>query len=300
MKKVDDLRAKLGGNMMESIDSGAADLAQAPPQSYGETRYANTQRLKEALRIPIDRIAPDPDQPRKEFDPVELGYLAKSLREEGQIQPIRVRWDDSLGKWKIIAGERRYRAAGLAGLATLDAVEDKAERSASSTLALQMIENCLREDLKPIEQARAYQALMQSNDWTGQEVADALKTSKATVYRVLSLLKLPEDVQARVDDGELPSAVASDIAALDDHEEQREVVAKVVKDGLNRSEAREVVRSIKGGTRRPSSRNWSHTSPAGIKVTVAKPSDEASEEDVLEALKGALAAYRKSRRGREA
>jgi ParB family transcriptional regulator, chromosome partitioning protein len=300
VSKAQELRARLGGNMLESIESGAADLASPVPQSYGETRYAGTVRLKEALRIPLDRIVPDPDQPRKEFDPVELGYLAKSLKDEGQIQPIRVRWDESLGKWKVIAGERRYRAAGLAGLATLDAVEDKAERTPSQTLALQMIENCLREDLKPIEQARAYQALMESNGWTGQQVADALKTSKATVYRVLSLLKLPEDVQARVDEGEIPSAVASDIAALDDREEQREVAARVVAEKLNRNEAREVVRGIRGGTARSAPRTWAHVVDGRVKVSVAKLAEDVTDEEVVEALKAALAARRKAQKGRAA
>src|SRR3954469_16325671 len=126
MKAADLLASRLSGNMMESM--GATPAAVPTPAAGGvlhggAAKYQGAARLKDALAIKLEQIAGDPNQPRKEFDPAELADLAESMKARGQLQPIRVRWDEGLGKWVVIAGERRLRAARMAGLPTLVCIE---------------------------------------------------------------------------------------------------------------------------------------------------------------------------------
>src|SRR4051794_24431228 len=113
MKAADQLAARLAGNMMESMGAATAG-APIPPSGGvlhgGAAKYQGAARLKDALSIKLEQIVPDPNQPRKEFEPEALAELAASLKARGQLQPIRVRWDEGLGRWVVIAGERRYRA----------------------------------------------------------------------------------------------------------------------------------------------------------------------------------------------
>ena len=112
--------------------------------------------------LDIDQVIPDPEQPRTDFPPESLAHLAESIRDKGQLAPIRVRWSDELGKWVIIAGERRWRATKLAGLPTIECYFHAGELSRAETLEQQLIENLLREDLKPLEEAKAFASLMRS------------------------------------------------------------------------------------------------------------------------------------------
>ena len=116
MKAVEKLKASLGANIQESMGSvllgGAGEEVPAGPAANPLDRYQGLQRVKGAFQIPPDRLAPDPNQPRKEFAPESLEHLAQSLKERGQLQPIRVRWDATLERWVIIAGERRWRRRG--------------------------------------------------------------------------------------------------------------------------------------------------------------------------------------------
>ena len=122
----DKLAARFGGNVMESMGAGRAGGFTLPTSGAipeESAKYQGCTRIKSALLIQVDRIVPDPNQPRKEFEPESLRQLADSLKERGQLQPIRVRWDAAMERWVIIAGERRWRAAALAGLPTITAVE---------------------------------------------------------------------------------------------------------------------------------------------------------------------------------
>jgi ParB family chromosome partitioning protein len=124
MSRIDKFTAKLGGNIRESM--GAASTGAGgplPSPAVGPAQYQGITRPKEALTIPIGRIIPDPDQPRKEFEEGLLDDLAASMKARGQLQPIRVRWSQESDRWVIIAGERRYRAAVKAGLPSLLCVE---------------------------------------------------------------------------------------------------------------------------------------------------------------------------------
>ncbi len=152
----------------------------------------------------MDKIIPDPDQPRKQFDEDELKQLAASIKKHGLLQPIRVRWAEGRGLWIIIAGERRYRAYERLGRTEIDAVCVERQMENATIRTQQLIENIIRDDLKPCETARAYQSLMQQEGWSAAELARQLSVPRSSISESLLLLKLPDDMQRRVDDGTFP------------------------------------------------------------------------------------------------
>jgi ParB family chromosome partitioning protein len=273
MKSAESLMARLGGNMAESMaPANGAPVAPVPGVLHGEAgKYKGAARLKDALSIKVDQIIPDPDQPRKDFDPERLAELAASLKARGQLQPIRVRWDQAAGRWVIIAGERRYRAAIMAGLPTLVCIEATGQQAPEDVLEDQLVENCLRTDLLPIEQAQAFRALMDRRGWSYRQLGAALHLSSSHITKVLALLDLPEDLQARVTTGELAPSVAYEVSRLESPEQQRAVAARVVDEGLTRSEATEAVRQVasrskgQGGKPRVKSKGKPDRLPAEIK-----------------------------------
>lgn len=152
------------------------------------------------LTVPVDSVAPNPDQPRRTIDERALDVLADSIRTHGLMQPLVVRPLPG-DRYELIAGERRWRAAERAGLEDIPVViRDAGERE---RLELALVENLVREDLSPIEVARAVAALVEDFGQTHQQVATHLGRSRPAVSNLLRLLELPEDVQARVDEGAL-------------------------------------------------------------------------------------------------
>ena len=246
MKAADRLASRLAGNMMESmgtIPAGVPTPAAGPVLHGGASqKYRGASRLKEALSIRLDQIVPDPNQPRKEFDPAELADLAESLKARGQLQPVRVRWDEGLDRWVLIAGERRYRAATLAGLESIVCIEAPTPQTGDDILEDQLVENCLRSDLKPVEQAKAFRQLMDSRGWSYRQLGAALHLSSAHITRSMALLTLPGDLQAKVDAGTIPASTAAEVAKVDDEVERREIVGKIEAGELTRDETAEVVR----------------------------------------------------------
>ena len=282
MKAADRISERLGAYIDESMGAarpaGAGEAFPTPGASVihgGPDKYQGAARIKDALAIEVERIVPDPNQPRKDFDQNALAELAASLKARGQLQPIRVRWSDAVSRWIIVTGERRYRAAVLAGLPTLTCIEAKGPLTTEDILEDQLVENCLREDLKPIEQARAFKALIDRRGWSYRQLAEALHIGPASIVRALAILELPEDLQDRVTTGELAPSVAYEVSRLESPEQQREVAARVVDEGLNRAEATEVVRRAahrpgkakgRGTARKVTSRIFRTT--AGPRVTV--------------------------------
>jgi ParB family chromosome partitioning protein len=251
MKSAEDLKSRIGGNMRESMGAhrpaATPSLTAGSPSLHGETaKYRGAARIKDALAIDLDRLMPDPDQPRKDFDPEAIADLAASLKARGQLQPIRVRFVTSADRWVIVAGERRYRAALLAGLASLMCIEAKGDPGPDDILEDQLVENCLREDLKPIEQAKAFRALIDRRGWSYRQLSDHLHVAPASVARALALLDLPDDLQGRVEAGELAPSVAYEVSRIDDRDTQREVADRVVSEGLSRAETVEEVRRAEG------------------------------------------------------
>lgn len=250
MGKLDELRRAGSAAAAESMGAGVTPLhgataigpARVPAQLQG------VAKVKNVAQIPVDKIGPDPAQPREEFDEDALVRLGDSLKVRGQLQPIRVRWDESKGLYVILVGERRWRAARMAGLPTLSAVIVEEAIEPGELLAIQLVENCLREDLRPIEQARAFRALMARNCWSARQLARELAIDHTGVARALALLELPDPVQGQVEQGTLAPATAYELSKIGDPEAQRELAERVVAEGLTRSEAVEEVRRAAGRT----------------------------------------------------
>ena len=169
-----------------------------------------------AVELPIDSIAPNPNQPRKDFDDKALRDLAASLTQSGVLQPVVVR---RLGDgYQLIVGERRWRAAKLAGLTRIPAVIREATDAESLELAL--VENLLREDLNPMEEAEAYQRLLAEFGWTQEELAQRVRRDRSTIANCLRLLKLPELIQADLRAGRLTMGHARALLSLASPAEQ--------------------------------------------------------------------------------
>jgi ParB family transcriptional regulator, chromosome partitioning protein len=253
MSLKDTLTSQLGGRMRASMGAGEApssDPASPVPPGTTPTTPSKLDGLKAfraAALIPIDRLTPDPDQPRKTFSDEEIDRLADSLTARGMLQPIRARWDADLSRWVIVAGERRFRAARRAGWQEVPCVTVDAPLTASEVRMDQIIENCLREDLAPLEQAAAFKALMDTNGWSARRLAEELHISHQTVIRAVGLLELPAEVVDRVESGEISPRAAAEIATLERPEDQRAVAELAVSGSLTRDQVADVVKARKAG-----------------------------------------------------
>lgn len=245
MSVKDQLTARLGDRMRASMGAGETS---GPPGTATpiQGKYEGLKAYRDAKLIPLDKLTPDPDQPRKTFSDEAIDRLADSLRSRGMLQPIRARWDADLSRWVIVAGERRFRAARRAGWAEVPCVTVEASMTDSEVLQDQLIENCLREDLSPLEQAQAFKELMDQNGWSARRLGEELHLSHQTVGRAVALLELPAEVQQQVAEGQIAPRTAAEIAALESPEEQKEVAERVVKEKLTRDQVAGVVREKAG------------------------------------------------------
>jgi len=239
------LDALLGGR-------AAASVPEAPGAHPGAAPSADLRADAPEgglRRIPLDLIRPGPDQPRRRFDPAALQELADSIRAQGVVQPVVVRPAPE-GGYELVAGERRWRAAQLAGLQEIPAVVRRLDGREAAAVAL--IENIQREDLNALEQARALARLVEEFGLTHQEVAEAVGRSRSAVSNTLRLLELEPEVQRLVEEGALEMGHARALLALGGAA-QREAAARVVAKGLSVRETERLVRRlVQGGTsRRP-------------------------------------------------
>jgi len=180
--------------------------------------------------LPVDAIHPSPRQPRKRFDSDAQNGLAESVRAQGVVQPVLVR-SRAAGGWELIAGERRWRAARAAGLETVPAViRDADDRD---TLLLGLVENVAREDLSPVEAARAFAVLLDEFGLALGDVAEKVGKSKPAVSNAIRLLELPEDVLGMVERRQLSEGHARAILAVPDQEGRRRLARAVVQKGLS-------------------------------------------------------------------
>ena len=187
------------------------------------------QEEKSSLYLPISQVESCSSQPRKQFDPDALADLADSIREHGIIQPLTVRKLQS-GYYQIIAGERRWRAARMAGLTQVPAIVIEADDRKAMELA--MIENLQREDLNPMEEAEGYQVLMNAYRMTQEEAASRVGKSRSAVANALRLLKLCPPVRAMVEDGRLSGGHARTLLPLSP-ELQETAAAAILKSDLS-------------------------------------------------------------------
>lgn len=193
-------------------------------EAQSETGYAGGE-----LEVDIDKVSPNPDQPRVQFDEQALQELSESIEQNGVLQPLLVRKKGS--GYEIIAGERRYQASRLAGKTTVpvivrDVTEDK-------VLELALIENLQRSDLNPIEEARGYRRLIDSQGMTQEALSKAVSKSRSAITNSLRLLDLPEQVQDMLFEGKLTAGHARAILAVPYEDGRIALAEKVVKDGLS-------------------------------------------------------------------
>jgi len=200
-----------------------------------------------SVDVDIDRLTPNQFQPRAHVDETRLGELAESIRVNGVIQPIVVR---RLGdRFQIIAGERRWRAARLAGLARVPiVVRDVPAGDERALLQLALIENIQREDLNPIEAALAYRRLADDFHLKQEEIAAAVGKDRASVANYLRLLKLPDEIRSEIASGRLSMGHARALLALPDEADQRRTARDVIARSLSVRETESVVKKLADST----------------------------------------------------
>ena len=201
----------------------------------------------ELLHLPVEAIHPNPRQPRKRFEPEATAGLAASIRHQGVLQPVVVR-PRREGGYELIAGERRWRAAREAGNATVPAVVREADDRDS--LLLGLVENVARENLSPVEEARAYAVLMDEFGLSLSDVAERVGRSKSAVSNRLRLLELPDEVLWMLARGELSEGHARAVLAVPDDEARLRLARRIVRLGLSVRAAEQTARDS-GARRRP-------------------------------------------------
>lgn len=208
--------------------------------------------------VAISRIQPCPFQPRKDFTPEAIRELADSIREQGIIQPLVVRERD--GKFELIAGERRWRAAQQVGLKEVPIVLREADDR--TVLELALVENLQRENLNAIEEAQGFAHLIEQFALTQEQAAAKVGKSRVAVANALRLLKLPAELQAYLRDGHLTVGHAKVILGLPGAAEQRLAAERVIREGLNVRQTEELITQMAGGSAAPGRRAGGKSRPA--------------------------------------
>lgn len=194
--------------------------------------------------VELDRIKPNPDQPRTSFDEESIKELAISIKKIGIVQPITLR-QESDGFYQIIAGERRYRASMLAGLEAIPAYIKAA--SDNELMEMALVENIQREDLNSIEIALAYQNLIDMLSLTQEQLSDRVGKKRATITNYLRLLKLPAEVQMGVKDKKIDMGHARALVTINDPVQQLRIYNLIIKEGLSVRKVESLVRELAEG-----------------------------------------------------
>jgi ParB family chromosome partitioning protein len=230
MTMADRRRPALGRGMAALLSNAPAPAA--PAASAGRA----------LMQLAIEAVERNPRQPRKRFDDAKLEELASSIREHGVVEPILVRREGA--KYRIVAGERRWRAAQRAGLREIPAVVREASDREAFELAL--VENIQRADLNAIEEAEAYDALVREHGLTQEALAARVGKERSTVANALRLLKLPPDVRDLVRDGQLEMGHARALLALEQPDPIRKAAKRVLEDHLSVRSTEALVRELLG------------------------------------------------------
>lgn len=194
------------------------------PQELRES-VSETERVKE---LGIDQIDPNPNQPRVRFETARLKELAESIKQNGLLQPVMVKRNGK--RYQLVLGERRLKAARMAGLASIPAIVR--DLNEEDCLKYALMENLQREDLNPIEEAMGYKALREKFGLSVKEIASMLGRDRSTVANSLRLLRLPESVRRMLEDGKLTAGHARAILALDGEDEQVRWAERVAEEGI--------------------------------------------------------------------
>lgn len=233
MSSSDDKRR---GGRRRALGRGLGALIPSQQKGGGGREYAY---------LPLESIEAAHTQPRTTFDKSGLRELAESIEESGLIQPLVVRQTDN-DTYELIAGERRWRACKMVGLADVPAVIK--DVSDAEAYALALVENIQREDLNPIEEASAYARLMEEFDFTQNELADQVGKSRSTIANAVRLLNLPQKVCEMLAAGELSAGHARTLVSLESDIAKR-LANKIVKEGLSVREAEKLAQKMKRGAR---------------------------------------------------
>jgi len=209
-----------------------------------DTSDVKTQGSSNLSEIPIEQIEPNPDQPRREFDPVAMKELATSIETMGIIAPITLRQVAS-DRYQIIAGERRWRASQMAGLKTMPAYIRTADDE--SVMELALVENIQREDLNAIEIALAYEHLAESSGMTQEKISERVGKSRTAVTNYMRLLKLPAQIQMSLKNREIDMGHARALLSLDSPSLQLKLYRDVMKNQYSVRKVEEMVQLLKNG-----------------------------------------------------
>ena len=228
-------RSALGRGLDALIPSGPPGVESA---GLSSTPYSDASQAEgAALELGVDRIDPNPDQPRRHFDPETLATLVASVRRHGVLQPVVVRRAGD--RFELVVGERRWRAAQQAGLSTIPVVV--ADIAPRDRLEIALVENVQRHDLNPIELAHAFQSLVESGA-TQDEVGARVALDRSTVANHLRLLELPKELQGDVEAGRISAGHAKALLQLPNPERRRHLRDKIVNDGLSVRAAEAIAR----------------------------------------------------------
>ncbi|MCR4605696.1 MAG: ParB/RepB/Spo0J family partition protein [Eubacterium sp.] len=232
---------KKGRGLDAVISGGRPDKTSGKKEKNDTAEAASTNG---EVILGINKIEPNKNQPRKDFDQEKLQELSDSIKEHGVVQPIVVTKQD--GYYQIIAGERRWRAAKLAGLKEVPVVIK--EYSPQEVMEVALIENIQREDLNPVEEAKAYQNLIDEYKLKQEDVAKKVSKNRTTITNALRLLKLDDQILDMLVSGDISSGHARALLAIDNKDRQIEIANKIAKDGLS---VREVEKLSKEGSTKP-------------------------------------------------
>lgn len=194
-----------------------------------EKKIVNEAKESDVVEIPLTEIRSNPYQPRKEFDEKSLAEFAESIKEHGVIQPIIVK--KSIKGYELIAGERRTRASKIAGKETIPAIIR--EFTDQEMMEVALIENIQREDLNPIEEAEAFNKIIETNNMTQEEAAKKFGKSRSYITNLLGLLRLPENTRKYVQEGKISMGHARVLSKLSNPEQIDEISLQIIEDGLS-------------------------------------------------------------------
>lgn len=254
----------------QDANFGVRPEGHAPASFHGSAeesgRFAGTKRDMNAKLISVSCLIAK-EQVRKNFDETELAELAHSLKTLGQKTPILVYWSDEDGKYVVIAGERRLRAAQVAGLAELACQVHPHQPDEAELVELQFVENAIRSDLNPIEEAHSYRRLQELKGYSANQLAERIGKNQSTVSRSLSLLKLSENLQSQIAKGQIPVSVAREIVKLDGEDNQQKMAEQYLRGELTTGQAQ--AKAAKKGKGKESSKQAKKWTQSGVTIAVS-------------------------------
>lgn len=227
--------------------------------------------------LPVGSVSPNPDQPREHFDSDALSELAESIRQQGVIQPILVE-NRADGTYMIIAGERRWRACEIAGLKEIPVIVR--DFTPEQKLEIALVENVQREDLTPLEEAKAYRHIMDALNLSQQNVADKVGKKRSTVANSLRLLKLPENMRTAVEAGQMSAGHARALLAVTNPADQELLFSRIVDRSLSVRDAETMATEMNRGHKGSETNKSSKSPPGGVR----DPEIDNLEQRFIEAL----------------